>query len=252
MMNKENNILDGSKVLAIEDGNARPEFIEELDEVTEGYKLKYYLWLSRLFIVLAVSSLLLMTSASLALFKLAPMVSVEPFLMISQDTSEGIVRDEPISYDMSSREKMMETFIRQYIIFRNTIINDPIEMRSRWLPGGIVNFLSSDEVFDAFFRQVSSTWEDIFKMSLVREVEIISIGRLGGPRSPVWKVDFRTYDMYEVEGRGVARETTLKTRYWTASVTPYFIQDRMFMGRRLINPLGFTVTRYSQAEVEIF
>ena len=87
----------------------------------------------------------------------------------------------------------------------------------------------------------------------MREVEIIDISRQGGEKSPVWKVDFKTYELYDEQGKSQAqKEATLRVRYWTASVTAYFIKERMFMGRRLINPLGFTVTRYSQTEVEIF
>ena len=247
-------ITNGQKVLAIEDANAaRPEFIEKLEKEAEGHKIRYYMWLARFFIITAVLSVLFLISASLALFKLAPLVTVEPFLVISQDSSEKIVRAEPISLDMSSRDKLMETFIRQYIIVRNTIINDPMEMRSRWMPGGMVNFLSSPEVFAAFNKYTQANWENIFKRALVREVEIISIGRQGGSRSAVWKVDFKTYDLYDEQGKSQAqKESTLRVRYWTASVTAYFMRDRMFMGRRLINPLGFTVTRYSQTEVEIF
>ena len=48
------------------------------------------------------------------------------------------------------------------------------------------------------------------------------------------------------------RALILSTRYWTASVTAYFLRGREFVGLRLINPIGFTVTRYSQTEVEIF
>ena len=147
----------------------------------------------------------------------------------------------------------METFIKQYVILRNTIINDPMEMRSRWNRGGMVNFLSSVEVFAAFDKSTKAMWEQIFKQTLVREVEIISVGRQGGPKSPVWKVDFKTYDLYDEQGKSQAqKESTLRVRYWTSSITAYFMKERKFMGRRMINPLGFTVTRYSQTEVEIF
>ena len=122
----------------------------------------------------AVISMLVLISSSLALFKLAPMVTVEPFLIIRQDESQEIVREEPITSDMSSKDKLMETFIRQYVISRNTIINDPMEMRSRWNRGGMVNFLSSPEVFDAFNRSTQANWENIFKQALVREVESAS------------------------------------------------------------------------------
>lgn len=249
-----NQIENGRQTLAIENTSVRtPEFLEKLERESEGAKLTYYLWLSRFFIVTAVVSLLLLVSSALALFRLAPMVTVEPFLVINQDSSEGIVREEPITTDMSSKDKLMEMFIRQYVIIRNTVINDPTEMRSRWMPGGMVNYLSSAEVFMAFHQSASSNWEAMFKRALVREVEIISISRQGGAKSPVWKVDFKTYDLYDEQGRSQAqKESTLRVRYWTASVTAYFIRERMFMGRRLINPLGFTVTRYSQTEVEIF
>lgn len=249
-----NQIEGGSKVFAIEDANARsPEFLEQMEKEKEGFKIHYYLWLSRFYIMTAIISMLVLISSSLALFKLAPMVTVEPFLIIRQDESQEIVREEPITSDMSSKDKLMETFIRQYVISRNTIINDPMEMRSRWNRGGMVNFLSSPEVFDAFNRSTQANWENIFKQALVREVEIISIGKQGGKKSPVWKVDFKTYDLYDEQGKNQAqKESTLRVRYWTASVTAYFIKERQFMGRRLLNPLGFTVTRYSQTEVEIF
>lgn len=247
-------ISDANKVLSIADANAKgPEFIEALDREAEGNKLRYYMWLSRLFIIASMASLFVLISSSLALFKLAPMVSVEPFLIINQDASSAIVRDEPISLDMSSKDKLMETFIRQYVIVRNTIINDPVEMRSRWMRGGVVSFLSAPDVFFPFNAYTKGNWENIFKSAIVREVEIISIGKQGGPKSPVWKVDFKTYDLYDEQGKNQAqKEATMRVRYWTASVTAYFIKERMFIGRRLINPLGFSVTRYSQTEVEIF
>ncbi len=249
-----NQIENGRQTLAIENASVRrPEFLEQAERQSEGAKLTYYLWLSRFFIFTATASLLLLISSALALFRLAPMVTVEPFLIINQDSSEEIVREEPITLDMSSRDKLMKMFISQYVILRNTVINDPTEMRSRWMPGGMVNYLSSIDVFVAFHQSAASNWEAMFKRALVREVEIISISRQGGEKSPVWKVDFKTYELYDEQGRSQAqKESTLRVRYWTASVTGYFIKERMFMGRRLINPLGFTVTRYSQTEVEIF
>lgn len=250
----EQNQLENNHRLAIGSPEAHsPEFIDKLEREAEGFKMIYYLWLSRFFIATTIASLLFLISSALALFKLAPMVAVEPFLVINQDSSDNIVREEPISLDMASKDKMMETFIRQYVIVRNTVINDPLEMRSRWMRGGMVNFYSSPEVFAPFETWVVGAWENIFMQALVREVEIISVSRQGGKKSPIWKVDYKTYDLYDEQGKTQAqKESTLRVRYWTASITAYFIKDRMFLGRRLINPLGFTVTRYSQTEVDLF
>lgn len=253
-MSNINSLTDGRKVLAITgEGGAEPphhEFISEVEKEVEGLKIKYYMWLSRLFVLFAILSLLVMMSSALALFKLAPMVNVEPFLVIRQDNSEGIVRYEPITENMASQDLLLETFVKQYVILRNTIISDELEMYSRWLPGGMINFLSSWPVYYQFEPDAMKILEGQ-KLDQIREVEIIGLSRVGGKRSAVWKVDFKTYDVYPnaTTPDGVL---TLKERYWTASVTAYFIKERQFIGRRLINPIGFTVTRYSQSEVEIF
>ena len=240
-------------MLSLTDANGRhKEFVSEVEKEVSGFKLKYYMWLSRLFILFAAVSLLIFMSSSLALFKLAPQVSVEPFLIIKQDTSDGIVRYEPISYKMASKNQLMETFVRQYVLLRNTIIADEKEMQTRWFPGGMMNFLSSDYVFGQFSTYRDSIWSKIIDAEMVREVEIISIGKLGGEKSPVWKVDFKTYDLSTTRRNQNTRALILSTRYWTASVTAYFLRGREFVGLRLINPIGFTVTRYSQTEVEIF
>lgn len=246
-------IEGGTKTLAIEGDAKAPQYLDHLEEEQNSFRRTYYLWVSRFFILTATLSMIFLVLASLSLFRLAPMVTVEPFLLVNQSESENIVRDEAITQDMASKDKLLDMFIRQYVIIRNTIINDPVEMRTRWMSGGMLNYLSAPDVYNDFGRTTKTIWETIFKQVLVREVEIISVTRQGGSRSAVWKVDFKTYDLYNEQGKTQAQqETTLRVRYWTASVTAYFIPERAFVFARLINPLGFTVTRYSQTEVEIF
>ena len=236
---------------AIEDGNSQRNFIDKIEERHNTFRQTYYLWVSRFFILTATLSMIFLVLASLSLFRLAPMVPVEPFLLVSQSESDNIARNEAITQDMASKDKLLEMFIKQYVVLRNSIVNDPIEMRSRWMGGGMLNYLSSPDVYNEFGRATQSLWEDNFSKALVREVEIISVSRQGGPRSAVWKVDFKTYDLSN-EGQQNQQGSSLRVRYWTASLTAHFIPERGFVFYRLINPLGFTVTRYSQTEVEIF
>ena len=245
-------IENGQQVLAISGTVAEPKYINKMEEETHSLRQTYYLWISRFFILTATLSCVFLVLASLSLFRLAPMVTVEPFLLINQSSSDGIVLSEAIDKNMSSKDKLLKMFIKQYVVLRNTIINDPIEMRSRWMGGGMLNYLSAPDVYNEFGKSTKSLWENIFKKILVREVEIISISRQGGSRSAVWKVDFKTYDLYNDSGKTQGQqESTLRVRYWTSSITAYFIPDRAFIVPRLINPLGFTVTRYSQTEVEV-
>ena len=127
--------LETTKILSLTDESGAPrENISEADKEVSGAKLKYYMWLSRLFILFATISLLVFMSSSLALFDLAPRVTVEPFLIIKQDNSEGIVRYEPIEKDIASKQQLMKIFVEQYVILRNTIIRDEAEMMLRWYP----------------------------------------------------------------------------------------------------------------------
>ena len=73
----------------------------------------------------------------------------------------------------------METFVQQYVILRNTIINDEREMQTRWYPGGMLSFLSSPRVYNEFTQYRESIWGQIRHDGVVREVEIISIGKFG-------------------------------------------------------------------------
>ena len=250
-MSRLGNILEATKVMALTDKSGRTyRFLGQAEKEKHSSKMHYYMWLSRLFIFTATLALMIFLSSSLALFKLAPQVSVEPFLIINQNDSNDMVRYEPIAMNMASKEKLMEIFVRQYVQYRNTIINDQLEMMSRWYPGGIVNFLSSDDIYSEFDKYQQKVWKYNVENQISQEVEIISIGKVGGKKSQVWKVDFKTYEVSQRNRNGDTGALVLRTRYWTASVTSYFIPERIFVGRRLINPLGFTVTRYNQSEVQ--
>ncbi|MBO4285485.1 MAG: type IV secretion system protein [Alphaproteobacteria bacterium] len=239
-------------VLALEGTRQMAQnYITDEESRLKTFKETYYQWVSRLVMLFCVLSLAFFTSASLVLFKMAPLVRVEPFLIISQDNSDSMVRYEAIAPDMASSRQMMENFIRQYVIMRNTVLNDEREMQSRWFAGGVVNYLSSPSVYIDFKRTQVSELSNLLQKGVVRDVEIISIGKVGGEKSPVWKVDFRTYDLSPSALGTGGNRLVLKTNYWTASVTAFFIKERLFMAKRLMNPLGFTVTRYSQTQVEI-
>lgn len=240
--------------LAITSGTGMPsnmQYITNVDIKSSSAREHYYCWLSRFVAFLAIVSLMFFASASLVLFKLAPEVQIEPFLIIRQSNSDDMVRYEAISPNMPSSRQMMELFIRQYIILRNTVVGDEREMQSRWFGGGMVNYLSSNQVFADFSKNIETKLIDIMKQNTSIDVEIISIGKTGGDKSPVWKVDFKTYELSPNVRNETTREMILKTTYWTASVQAVFVPERMFMSKRLMNPLGFTVVRYNQVKVEI-
>ncbi len=227
-------------------------FLTTLEKEKETKKLTYYVWLSRLCIFLSVSSLIVLMSFSLSLFKISPQVFVEPFMIISQDNTEDIVRAEAMIYDMASKDKILEIYMRQYIILRNTIIPDEVEMQTRWYPGGMIHFYSDDPIFAEFSTEVNKTISQSLRSKVSQSVVIDTIGKVGGDKSPIWKATFRTFELSPGAIDSKTGAMKLTTKYWTASISANFYTNRTFLGRRLMNPLGFTVIDYSQAQVNVF
>ncbi len=242
---------DGYKKLLIAGAGGKEESIQQhyiTDEevVTSSAKLVYFRWLSRLVVLCAVISLSFFLCSSLVVFRLAPEILVEPLLIISQNSSDEVVRYEPMNTKMSSLKQMTEMFVKQYVIMRNTVVNDEREMRTRWGPGGIVAYLSAPDVYREFVGKNAAKVENMFDNDYSSEVRIDKIGRIG-ENSPVWIVYFTVFNLSRTQESGGA--LVLKEAKYRASVTPRFLSYRGFVSPRLINPMGFTVMKYSQDKI---
>ena len=137
-------------------------------------------------------------------------------------------------------------FIKQYIIMRNTVINDETEMTTRWGPGGIVHYMSAPSVYSDFLGKNTGSVTKMYDNEYSSEVSIDSISR-ENENSPAWRVDFSVHNLSR--GRNSTGALTLKTLRYRASITPKYFPERGVVVRRLINPLGFTVVKYNQSEI---
>ena len=225
----------------------QPHFISEINRNETSGKEIYFMWLSRLVILCAITSLAFFLCSTLVIFRLAPEIIVEPLLLVAnQKDSESMVRYEPMTTKMPSLKQMTEMFIKQYIIMRNTVVNDDAEMVTRWGPGGIVHYMSSREVYSDFIGNHRDHIGQMYDKEYSSEVSIDSIAR-ESENSPVWRVDFSVHNLSH--GRNSTGALTLKTVRYRASVTPKYFPEKSVVVRRLINPLGFTVVKYNQSEI---
>lgn len=222
------------------------KFITQDDKEVYSAKEIYFRWLSRLVILCALLSLSFFLCASLVIFRLAPEIIVEPLLIVQQNDSATMVRYEPITKNMPSLKQFTEMFVKQYVIMRNTVINDEQEMRTRWGPGGIMQYLSSPEVYADFVGVNIENIEAMFDNNYSSEVKIDEIGK-ESESSPAWYVVFTVYSLSK--NRGSAGALMLKTQRYKASVTPFYAAERALFRARLINPMGFVVIKYNQSEI---
>lgn len=249
--------LENQKVLRIGSNNKAnnsPQFITEDVIEVQRAKLVYYKWLSRLMGLLATMSLLLGVCTTLSIMKLAPEIMIDPQIFVNMSDSQSIVKREFVNSQMESREKMMINFIKQYIEMRNSYIIDEKEMVNRWAWGGIVSYLSTVKVYKKFAEEYPRVKEELDKKRASRSVEILFVRRTGGEKSNTWEVEFKTYDYtYNKEelGRLSDVEPTIIEKYWTVTVRGLINSRRIISFKRLINPLGFIISSYSQSEIKV-
>lgn len=225
--------------------NIKLQYVTDDKINNSSAKEVYFRWLSRLVIFCAVLSLGVFLSASLVIFRLSPEIIVEPLLIISQNDSETMVRYEPITPKMPSIKQMTELFVKQYVIIRNSVINDEQEMKTRWGEGGIIAYLSTPEVYREFVGKNAKKTEKMFEKGFSKEVRIDSLNKVSDS-SPAWIVNFTVYTLSQKNNGNSLVFTKTKMR---ASVTPKFIPERRTVFTRLVNPLGFVVLKYNQDEI---
>ena len=106
-----------------------------------------------------------------------------------------------------------------------------------------MHYLSAPPVYSEFVGRNAQAVNKMFDNEYSSEVRIDSIKKIS-ERSPVWYVNFTIYNLSRTHGGDGA--LVLKTVRFRASVTPKFYPERKAVYARIVNPLGFTVVKYSQ------
>ena len=197
---------------------------------------KRYLWTARAFAVITALSLCCNVVLILAIFQVVPLYRVEPFLLTFQNLSEQVYNIQPITVELRNRKAITEVFVREYVLLRSTFTSDVAEVETRWMPGGPIQEMSTNQVYQDFLDNVAKKAISIIKnQGMTRDVKILSINEL---TDGVWQVEYETKDMYPDSAEP-------EVSYWTASLNVGFRRKTVKHGDRLKNPVGFTVIRYA-------
>ncbi len=197
---------------------------------------KRYLWTARAFAVITALSLCCNVVLILAIFQVMPLYRVEPFLLTFQNRSEQVYNIQPITTELRNRKAITEVFVREYVLLRSTFTPDVAEVETRWMPGGPIQEMSTNKVYQEFLDNVAKKAISIIKnQGMQRDVKILSINELA---DGVWQVEYETRDMYPDSAQP-------EIGYWTASLNVGYRRKVVKHGDRLKNPVGFTVGRYA-------
>ena len=196
---------------------------------------KRYLWTARAFAIITAISLCCNIILILAISQVIPLYRIEPFLLTFQNKEDQVYNIQLIQ-GLEDEKAITEVFVREYVLLRSSFDRDIPEMESRWMPGGPVQEMSSQTVYEDFVRNTANRALELIRArNLQRTVRILTVNELG---RGLWQVEYETQDMYP-------DSAVPDVNYWTANMRITYRPKTVKYDERLKNPIGFTVVQYS-------
>ena len=231
--NSEQRLITGRQATASRPTTRPPR---SSDAFVANSSEKRYLWTARAFAIITAVSICCNVILILAIIQVIPLFRVEPYLLSFQAKEEQVYNIRPYATNLTENKYITEAFVRSYVLQRSTIVNDETEMEIRWLPGGVVQEMSSSAVYEEFISKTANRAIDLVKKrGLKRDINILTVNELG---QGLWQVEYESRDMYP-------SSISPELNYWTASLRVMYRKKSVKFNDRLNNPVGFTVTRYS-------
>ena len=220
--------------------NVRREIEQDEDNLVVNASEKRYLWTARAFAVVTAISLCCNLILLLTIANILPLYRVEPYLLTLAGKDEQVYNIIPYSRDMEAKKSITETFIRQYVLLRTTLLSDVEEMEARWQNGGDLQKMSSPIVYQDF---MSNTAPKLMKRmkedGLTSNVSIITFNEISESYGQVeYSADYYLPTSY----------TPKKLKY-RASLRVQYVPQRVSYKERLKNPVGFTVLSYTTKQI---
>ena len=142
---------------------------------------------------------------------------------------------------MESEKTITETFVRQYVLLRTTLLPDIEEMQSRWQNGGDLQEMSSPIVYQDFLKVTGNKLMQKMKQDgLTSNVKIITVNEI---ENALWQVEY-SVDYY------LPSSSAPKTMKYRATMKIQYVPRRVQYKERLKNPVGFKVIQYGTKRIK--
>lgn len=195
---------------------------------------------------------------------LFPLQKVYPYLVTFKNQDNQVVSIEPIAMDAPGVLYATEDNVRDYVTQRHSFIPIQATMDARWGADSRLAARTEPELYKKFAEASKTEMKDMMTQGYSRQVSINSVTRI----SPdTWQVSFTTTDSLGGMGgtltgdpkfgqdastvgvpgnpTAVSIAQTETKQQWVASLRVNYEPQKVTYDKRLVNPLGFTVTDYS-------
>lgn len=215
-------------------------------------KYQHVLVQRNLLALMAALSLLTAVAASLSVLRLAPLKSVEPYLLQIDEKSGITQRVNPIT----SKQYRADEAIDKYFTTLYLRVREGYNINILHYNYNIVRLMSTPGVLAGFRKQIDPKTEGGMAKRLgaygLRDVRIRSMVYIVDPRKNVQLAPTNTKIM---QVRFTAKESTPSSpdreSQWIVTITFEYADLNLNNEEQLLNPLGYTVTSYQiQPEIE--
>ena len=211
------------------------------DSLVVNASEKRYLWTARAFAVVTAISLCCNLILLLTISNVLPLYRVEPYLLTLSNKDEQVYNIVPYTRSMESQKSITETFVREYVLLRTTLLSDVEEMQSRWQVGGDLQEMSSNLVYNDFLNNTGKKLMQRMRQDgLTSNVRLLTVNEIG---DSLWQVEY-VVDYY------LPSSYTPRTIKYRASLKIQYQPRRVQYKERLKNPVGFKVISYGTKQIK--
>lgn len=200
----------------------------------------------------------------MTLVTLFPLQRVQPFLVTFKNQDNQVVAVEPLSMDAPGILYMTEDNVRDYVVQRHRFVPIASQMEAQWGKDSRLAARTEKELFAKFEQSSKLELEKMMTGGYNRRIEIESANRLS---DDTWQVNFKTIDSLggkngtltadpaqalnnaaqrdpnAIINANLTPQDTIQN--WVATMRVEYVPQEITFDKRLLNPLGFTITDYA-------
>lgn len=193
---------------------------------------------AKLWMGIALLSMALNLFIVLTLWQISPKLEVISQIVFQDAlTSRQAVIAEPFEANMMDKDKINEMLVRYYLSNRYSKLPDYGEMSRRWGVNGVLDRLSTDNVYYAFAQGVFDQLEQIEKDPKTSSVNIRKISRLDN----IWTIELEVFTFDQQTGQ-------LSSRVYDVVLETIVDPSYAFFNVDFINPYGLQITNFRQTQ----
>ena len=192
-----------------------------------------------------------------------PLKQVYPYLVTFREGDEQVVALQPLMDNAPGIQFATEANVRQYVKMRHSFAPVNSYMDMQWGPDSQLAAMTDTEQYKRFETAAQLESSRMMTSGYTRQIEIESATMI---EPGTWQVSFKTIDSLGGSAGTLTADPTStltpsqirsndsltadltpqsSTKRWLATMTITYDPQSVSYDKRLLNPLGFTVTDYS-------